>query len=385
MKITDIKTFLVNPGVGKNLLFVKVETDEDIYGWGESYTQADRGKVIETHINSFSRYLMGWNPFDIKKFTQYIYEEFALKRGGMDFYSAVSGIEQALWDIVGKKLDEPVYNLIGGACRDEIKVYANGWYNGTESPDELAMKAMEVVDRGFDAIKVDLFPGPAGLYISQKEESEAIERIKKVRDTVGTDVNIMVDVLRSLSPYYAIRIGRLLEKYDIYWFEEPVPIENSDALLEVKKNIKTPVVTGECLYTKHMFREIFEKQATDIINPDICNTGGILEVKEISAQAEAYYIPVAPHNYNSTTVALNSGIQIAANIPNFLILEYFLFFEDFGREISKNLSIPERGKIDLPKTPGLGIDLDERALSKLGYKEFPKRGTRMQYSRESTK
>jgi len=158
MNVTSVRTFFVDPGGSKNWLFVKVETDAGIHGWGECYTQADRDRAIEMHVQQLGRYLVGRDPHQIKHFTFIAYNDFASKRGAMDFYCAVSGIEQALWDIVGKALHTPVYNLLGGACRDKIRVYANGW--GGRTPEEMAERARQLVAQGFSAMKFDPFPGP---------------------------------------------------------------------------------------------------------------------------------------------------------------------------------------------------------------------------------
>lgn len=373
MKITEIKTFIIHPGVGKNLLFVKVETDEGIHGWGECYTQSDRDTAVEVHVRKLTRYLKEWDPFEIKRFTHMAYEDWATKRGSMELYAAVSGVEQALWDIVAKKLCQPVYDLLGGPCRDRVRVYANGWSGGAKTPDELSEKAREVVKRGFTALKFDPFSGPWRLHINRKDELLAVENVRAVRDAVGPDVDILVEVHRRLAPMHAIRVARVLEEYSPFWYEEPVPAENLDALAEVRRSIRIPVVTGECLYTKAAFREVFEKRAADIVNPDVCNTGGILELKEIAAMAEPYYVAVSPHNYNSTTVGLAASLQASAVMTNFLILEYFLFFEPIAREIAFNPPRVEDGYIRLPREAGLGIELNEAALSRYEYKEFPKR------------
>ena len=373
MKITKIKTFIVHPGVGKNWLFVKIETDEGIHGWGEAYTQADRDTAIEAHIHKMTRYLLGWNPFEIKRFTHMAYEDWATKRGGMDFFCAVSGIEQALWDIVGKTLNQPVYNLLGGPCRDRIRVYANGWTARAKTPQELGDRARDVVKKGFTALKFDPFSGPWRLYIRREEELQAIENLKAVREAVGPDVDILVEVHRRLAPMHAIRVAHAMEAYRPFWYEEPVPRENLEALAEVRRGINIPVVTGECIYTKAGFRKVFEKRAADIINPDVCNTGGILELKEIAAMAEPHYVAVSPHNYNSTTIGLAASVQAAAVMTNFLILEYFVSFEAMGFEVAVEPLRVEKGVIRLPKTPGLGVELKEKALAQYQYKEFPKR------------
>ena len=373
MKITKIKTFIVHPGVGKNWLFVKIETDEGIHGWGEAYTQADRDTAIEAHIHKMTRYLLGWNPFEIKRFTHMAYEDWATKRGGIDFFCAVSGIEQALWDIVGKTLNQPVYNLLGGPCRDRIRVYANGWTARAKTPQELGDRARDVVKKGFTALKFDPFSGPWRLYIRREEELQAIENLKAVREAVGPDVDILVEVHRRLAPMHAIRVAHAMEAYRPFWYEEPVPRENLEALAEVRRSINIPVVTGECIYTKAGFRKVFEKRAADIINPDICNTGGILELKEIAAMAEPHYVAVSPHNYNSTTIGLAASVQAAAVMTNFLILEYFVSFEAMGFKIAVEPLRVEKGFIRLPKTPGLGVEIKEKALAQYQYKEFPKR------------
>jgi galactonate dehydratase len=375
MKITAVKTFLINPGASKNWLFVKVETDEGLHGWGEAYTQLDRDKAIEVHIQQLGRYLIGRSPFNIKHFTFMAYTDFAGKRGAMDLYCAISGLEQALWDIVGKATGQPVYNLLGGVCRDKIRVYANGWGGGGD-PDEVARRAAEVVERGFTALKFDPFPGPWRTLIGRQAEQAAVERVKAVREAVGPEVEILVEVHRRLAPMHAIRVAEMMEPYAPFWYEEPVSARDLDGLAEAKRNIRLPVVTGEELYTKAEFRQVFEKRAADIINPDVCNCGGILELREIAAMAETYHIAVSPHNYNSTTLGLAATLHAAAGMPNFLITEYFVNFEAVGNEIAMEPFKVENSYITLPGRPGLGIELDETALARHPYRELPRRNLR---------
>lgn len=376
MKVTDVKTFIVYPGIGKNWLFVKVETDEGIVGWGEGYTQADRDQVVVEHIRQMSRYLVDRNPFNIKHFTHVMYMDYAGKRGAMDFYCAVSAIEQALWDIVGKSLNTPVYNLLGGACRDKIRVYANGWSDGAKTPDQLAANAVRTIERGFTALKFDPFPNPWREYIGRQDEQKAIDNVRAVREAVGPTVDVLVEVHRRLAPIHAVRVARAIEQYNPFWYEEPVCAENLDALAEARREINLPIVTGEALYTKAEFRDVFEKRAADIINPDICNCGGILELKEIAAMAEAYYVVVSPHNYNSTTIGLAATIQLAAAIPNFLITEYFVNFEEMGQKVADHPLLPTNGYIALPTGPGLGVNLREEELLQRVGQQFPKRNIR---------
>jgi galactonate dehydratase len=318
MKISAVKTFLVDSGKSKNWLFVKVETDEGIHGWGEAYTQLDRDRAIELHIQQLGRYLIGRSPFNIKHFTSMAYTDFAGKRGAMDLYCAISGLEQAMWDIVGKAAGQPVYNLLGGAYREKIRVYANGWGGGGD-PGQVAEQATAVIKKGFTALKFDPFPGSWRALIDRKDEQLAVERVKAVREAVGPDVEILVEVHRRLAPMHAIRVARMMEPYIPFWYEEPVSARDLNGLAEAKRNINLPVVTGEELYTKQEFQGVFEKRAADIINPDVCNCGGILELREIAAMAETYHIAVSPHNYNSTTLGLAATLQAAAGMPNFLL------------------------------------------------------------------
>ena len=373
MQITDIKTFLIHPGKAKNLCFVKIETDEGIYGWGECYTQSDRDVQITAHVDQLKRYLIGRDPTNIKHFTQMAFDDFAGRRGSMDYYCAISGLEHAMWDIAGKVYGAPVHKLIGGACRDKIRVYANGWSGGNPTPDSLAERASEVIEAGFTALKFDPIPGRWRTYVSKDVERAAVENVRAVREAVGPDVDILVEMHRRLAPMHAVRIAHEIEQYRPFWFEEPILAENIPALASVRQKINIPVVTGEELYTKFEFREIFERQAADILNPDVCNVGGILELKEIAAMAEPYFVVISPHNFNSTTVGLAATIQVSAAIPNFLITEYFVNLEELGRDIAKTPFEVKDGYIQIPDAPGLGIDLDEERLAAYPYKPFPPR------------
>ncbi len=374
-KIADVATFLVHPGRGKNWLLVKLTTEDGLVGWGECYTQSDRDRAIEAHVHAMRRYLVGRSAFDIKHTMQVLYLDWATRRGAMDFYCAVSGIEQAMWDVVGKACGQPVYNLLGGKCRERIRVYANGWGEGG-SLDDLVAGAKRVVAMGFTALKFDPFPNPWRSFIDRRQERHAVERVAAVREAVGPDVDILVEVHRRLAPMHAVRVAREIEKYDPFWYEEPCLAENVPMLAETKRQIAIPVVTGEELYTKNEFREVLERRAADILNPDICNCGGILELKEIAAMAEPYDVVISPHNYNSVTVGLGASLQVCAAIPNFLILEYFVNFTEVGDQVQRNPFRVVDGYIDVPRAPGLGVDIDETALGRFPYKEFRQRSIR---------
>ncbi|MBM4438973.1 MAG: mandelate racemase/muconate lactonizing enzyme family protein [Candidatus Rokubacteria bacterium] len=372
MKITRVTPFLADLGGAKNILLVKVETDGGPHGWGECYTQADRDRSIMAHVEAMARYLVGRDAGHITHFVHMAFHDFSAKRGAMDFWSAVSGIEQALWDIAGKRHGVPVHALLGGACRERVRVYANGWYpHGT--PAEYAAAAKETVKRGFNALKFDPFHGPWRTHIPREVEDEAVATVAAVREAVGDGVDLLIEVHRRLAPMHAIRIAKAMERYRPFWFEEPVASTNLDALAECRRQMTLPVVTGEELYTRAEFREVFEKRAADIVNPDVCNCGGILELRAIAQMAEPSFVTVSPHNYNSTTVGLAATLQVSAAIPNFLITEYFVNFEARGREVARPAFEVRDGYIAIPQAPGLGIDLDEAALARYPGRERPAR------------
>lgn len=386
MHITEIKSYLVSPqshtaGMigGKNWLFVQIKTDEGLVGWGECYTQLDRDVAIQRHVQELSRYLVGQSPFGIKYFTSTVYRDFAGLRGSMDLYCAMSGMEQAMWDLAGKALGAPVYNLLGGPCRERIRVYANGWYGGAKTPEAYGEMAAATVAQGFTALKFDPFPGPWRLYVDRERERVFVDTVAAVREAVGPEIDLLIEGHRRLAPMHAVRLAREIAPLGIYWYEEPVPVDNVAALAEVRSQAPMPIVTGETLYCKADFVPVFEARAADIINPDVCSCGGILELKEIAAMAEPHYVAVSPHNYNSTSIGLAATVQAAATMSNFIITEYFCNFEPTSASIAHNPLKPENGYIGLPAAPGLGVDLDEEALTAYAYQQYPRRtfvGTR---------
>jgi galactonate dehydratase len=292
-------------------------------------------------------------------------------------YCATSGIEQALWDIIGKATGQPVYNLLGGPVRSQIRVYANGWSYKLQQPDDFAGKAEAVVRRGFSAIKFDPLPGPWRTYIPKHHIRHAVNVVRAVRDAVGPGIDLLLEIHRRLAPMHAIDLSHALAEFEPYWFEEPCQAENVEALAEVRHAGRIPVVTGEALYTRTDFRRIFRARAVDIINPDVSNCGGILELMYIAAAAETEATAVSPHNYNSTTVALSATVHAAVCMPNFIITEYFLPFEELGARLCPNLLKPVDGYIALPEGPGLGLEIDEQAVRATAGQRFPARSFRL--------
>lgn len=373
MKITHVKNYTVHPGWRKNLILVKVETDEGIYGWGEAYTQYDRDRAVVTHIEELSRYLIGRDPFQIRHLRRIAFDDFAQRRGSLEFYSSFSGIEMALWDIVGKACGQPVYNLLGGPVRDKVRVYPNGWSYKMSKVEDYVSAARKVVEQGFDTMKFDPLPRPWRTFIPKEHIRHAVKVVKEVRKAVGPDVDLLLDIHRRLAPMHAIELAKRLEEFEPYWFEEPCQAEHIEAIAEVRRNTRIPIVTGENIFTKAGFRPVFDYRAADIINPDVSNCGGILELLEIAAMAEPYFVAVSPHNYNSTLLALSATIHASACMPNFTITEYFLPFVELGDKICKNQLKPVDGYIHLPQEPGLGLEMDEEALKSYAYKQFPLR------------
>jgi galactonate dehydratase len=369
--ITDYRYWIAHPGVAKNLLFVRVETDDGLYGWGECYTQSDRDTQIAAHLDQMKRYVIGRDAAQIKHFTETMYNDYAARRPAMDFHCAVAGIEQALWDLAGKRANQPVYNLLGGPVREKARVYANGWAHQA-SHEALAASAKATVEKGFRALKFDPNPGPWRSFVTREHEDEVVERVRVVREAVGPDVEVLVEMHRRLAPYHAVSIARRLEQYRPFWFEEPVPVDNVDALAAVRRDINLPVVTGEAVYTKFGFRPVFEKQAADILNPDVCSVG-ILELKEIGAMAEAYMVGMSPHNFNSTAIGLASTLQVAATMPNFVITEFFVNLNEWAKTIVDQPFEVKEGFVELPSRPGLGIDIDVAALERSAFQPFPLR------------
>lgn len=305
-----------------------------------------------------ARYLAGQDPFQIEKHYQHIYRG-QFWRGGPVLMSALSGIEQALWDIVGKYLGQPVYNLLGGLVRDRIRLYANGWMGNIDSIEEVAKKARLVVSRGFQALKL---PGFRVLTeVSGKSSYRwAVECAGAVREAVGPEIELLVDLHGRTSPSEAVALARQYARLDVYFVEEPVPPENVPALAEVKQQSGVRIATGERLFTRFGFREVLERRAADVLQPDLCHCGGILEAKKIAAMAEPYYVLVSPHNPNGP-LSTAACVQFAACTHNFDMLEYF--FEDvpWREELFPHAFQIEGGHIIPSAKPGLGIEFDEAA------------------------
>jgi len=346
MKITQIRCFCVEP----RWLFVKLETDEGLYGWGECL--GDKAYVIAEAVRSFEHALIGEDPRKIVHHWQSMYRG-AFWRGGSTLCAAISGLEMALWDLQGKRLGVPVYELLGGPTRERVRVYSRP--HGS-TPQELATSSRELVRAGFTALKFCPFDRVKAVdHYSIVEQ--AAERVGAVREAVGSSVDILLDFHGRLSPAMAILMEEAMRPHRPFFIEEPVLPENVVELERVARQFKTPVATGERLFTKWGFREVLERGAASVLQPDPCICGGILETIHIAAMAECYYASVAPHNpYGPINLA--AALQVDCAIPNFLIQEYVHLGEGY---LAEPFQVKE-GYIQRPEGPGLGIEINEDFL-----------------------
>jgi galactonate dehydratase len=349
-------------------MYTKIETDDGFHGWGEAFLTGERAEPVERHIQRMARYLIGRDPHHVKQFRQVMWLDYANQRGGFDLYTAISGLEIACWDIIGKSAGQPIYNLIGGACHARIRVHAYGWGGGRDAPLEVqAQLAQETVARGFTTLKVSPFRGPARTIVTAEDEQHAVDTIRVLRDAVGPKVGLIVEVHRRLAPEIAIRYGRKIEQYEPFYYEEPTTPENLDA--DVRSRVNIPITAGEDIYTTYGFRPVLEKRAADILNPDVTACCGILGFREIAAMAEPYGVGIAPHQYN-LGVGFVASLHLAAAIPNYLTTDYMLNSISHSDEIMvKPLPQPKDGFLDLPTGPGLGVELNETALMERPFRE----------------
>jgi len=309
-------------------------------------------------VEYIKEYLVGKNPLDIEQHWHSIYRD-AYWRGGAVLMSALSAVEMALWDILGKHLGVPVYQLLGGKVRDSIRIYVNGWFAGAKEPEEFGAKAKEAVKRGVTAMKWDPF-GKNYLEISNKELDKALRNVAAVREAVGNEVDLLIEGHGRFNIATGIKIAKELEQFKPMWFEEPVPPDNLDALKAVRDKSPVAISAGERLYTRWDYKRMFDLMAADYIQPDISHAGGIMELKKIAAEAECRYVSFAPHN-PSGPVANAASLQLAASCPNFSILEIMYSDVEWRKDVTNESLTYKDGELLIPDKPGLGIEIDEEA------------------------
>lgn len=352
MKITDIKTYFVST-LRQNWLFVKVMTAEGVYGWGEASVEGQT-KAVEQCIHTLAkRSVIGEDPRNIEKIWQKMYQH-GFWKGGFIYMSAISAIDQALWDINGKIYNVPVYMLLGGAVRDKIRTYTHA--GNAES-------AKKAIDMGFDGIKTG--GGKHGTIYDPATDIEFLdENLASIRKAIGKDKIICIDNHGQGVPAVAIKQLEIAAKHNVYFFEEPISPENSAAYKRIRENSSNvPIAAGERLYSRFDFRELMENQSIDFAQPDICHCGGITEIRKIASMVEPYHIKLAPHNPNGP-IATAASMHVCAATQNFDILE-FAATSVYARQDIYNISFkPENGYFPLPVGPGLGLELNEEAFEK---------------------
>jgi len=361
MQITDLKVLRMSTPTqaSTNWLFVKIETDTGIYGIGEASLQYKDAALI-AELEDFKRFIVGQDPFQIEYIWTSLYRRVTWT-GGPVTMSAISAIDLALWDIKGKALGVPVYELLGGKMRDRVKIYANGWFAGGKGPDDYAQQASQVVSEGYTALKFYPFSGEQ--VITPERIDYGVSLVRAVREAVGPGCEIAIDIRGRLNIWSAGRVARKLLPFDIAWLEEPILFDNVDTLVEFSKTVDVPLATGEQLYTRWEFRPLLEKNAVGIIQPDICHAGGISELKKIASAAETYYVTVAPHNSNGP-ISTVASLHLDTCIPNCLMQEIFINFLPVYNEVLTNAIVIDNGYCTLPEGPGWGTDLNEEILLK---------------------
>lgn len=366
MKITAIKTLIVNARM-RNWIFVKVETDQDgLHGWGEA-TLEWQTRAVAGAVEDLSMLLIGQDPRRVEHLWQVMHRQY-FWRGGITKFSAMSGIDQALWDIKGKELGRPVCELLGGPVRDTLRLYDHlgggtleGMYRTTE-PEEFADRVLHSISQGFTAMKA--MPIPVAELIESASVLKHAERcVAAMRKAAGDGVDIMLDLHARTTPAAAIQFGRRLVDYDLYWYEEPCWPEHVDALVEVARALPFPIATGERLTGRAEFRELFEKRACSIIQPDVSHCGGISEARRIAAMAETYSISVACHNPQGP-ISTAASIHVGFATPNYLIQEVVRKDVEWRQDVVDEPVTMAGGIAVVPTRPGLGIEINEIEAAK---------------------
>lgn len=365
MKISSLELFKVPP----RWLFLKVSTDEGISGWGEPIVEG-HAETVRAAVREMSEYLIGKDPFRIEDHFQVLYRG-GFYRGGPILTSALSGIEQALWDIKSKTLDVPIYELLGGAAREKMRVYS--WIGG-DRPADVAEAARAQTEAGFTAVKMNATEELH--YIDSRAKLDAaVQRLAAVREAGGPDLDIGIDFHGRVHKGMAKALARELDPYKPMFIEEPVLPENTEALREIARHTTTPIALGERLYTRWGFKSVLANGYVDVVQPDLSHAGGILETRKISAMAEAFDVAVAPH-CPLGPISLAASLQLDACTPNAIIQEQSLGIHyNEGSDLLDYLKDPavfayEEGYVAIPVGPGLGIEIDEekvREAAKVGH------------------
>lgn len=385
MKIRDLEIFITEnlpPGKGgRYFIFVKLVTDTNIIGYGEIYTASFSAKAMPALISDvFEQHIIGHDPFNIENIWRNVYGRGYTARPDLSLLSVLSGLEMAMWDIIGKSVNKPVHALLGGRVHEKLRCYTYIYPPAPEhahsnsltysDPDHAAARAVEYVKQGFNALKFDP-AGPWGNFdprMPSRERLELSERFcQTLRAAVGGQVDLLFGTHGQFTPAGAIRLAQRLEAYDPLWFEEPVPPESPEQMALVARATSIPVATGERLTSKYEFARVLACNAAAILQFSLGRVGGILEAKKISSMAEAYYAQIAPHLYCGPLVGA-ANIQIAACSPNFLILESIEDWGGFYGELIHHGIKVQDGFVQIPDGPGLGVTLNEKLAAAHPYR-----------------
>jgi len=364
MKIRKLETFLANAGQ-RNYLFVRLTTDSGLTGIGEA-TLEWQEKAVEVLINEWvASRIIGKDPFDIEAVVGGMIRD--QYQGGSTVMTAISSVEIAMWDLIGKATGQPVCRLIGGRARPALLAYANGWYGGCETPADFAARARQVAAMGYRALKFDPFR-TAWKQLDRDEEDHAVAVVEAVAGAVGPDVGLMIEIHGRLGVSDAVRFIDRLGGHRILWCEEPVAPESIELLREVKDRTRLPISSGERLYALADFARLINLRAADVVQMDVAHCGGIAMAKKIAAMAAAQDIGISPH-CSIGPVALAAALHVAWSTPNMLMLECFAEFDvDWRNDLVGGWNPLRQGELRLPDAPGLGIELDEAAIAAHPYR-----------------
>ena len=366
MKITAVEPLVMGTS-WRNLVFIKVRTDEGLVGIGECTLQNREEGVLGYLQGAARRHVIGSDPFNIEDLWLRMYRN-DFWRGGVIATTVMSGIEVACWDIVGKAVGQPVWRILGGRCHEKIKAYANAWYTVERKPAEFAKRVKVVLEKGYKALKVDPF-GPGALELSREEKVRSVELVAAIRDAVGPHVEIFVEMHGRFSAATAIDLARKLEPYHPGWIEEPCPPEDIPSLKKVAEHVNVPVAAGERCFTRYGVREVLESGAIDILQTDLIHAGGLLEMKKIAAMADVRSVLMAPHNSNGP-VSTTASLHFDFCTTNLKVQECFDdFSETWVVEAVPGTPRPRDGYFYPPEKPGLGIELNEDLIKEHPYKE----------------
>ena len=364
MKIVSVTTYLLGAQDSpdgwtsvKPFLFVKLATDAGVEGWGEAYVLAGRERAVEQIALALGESLTGKPAAGPRAFRSEALLGFADKRTGIDFFCALSALELALWDLAGKQLGAPLHQVLGGALRDRIPLYVNVWSDRNPTIEQVVARCEQMRRQGHTAVKI--YP----LQFAGLDRAEAC--LRQVREALGPEAEILIDLNALDDPHLALQAALRFEAYDPFWFEEPVTSDDLDTLTEIRRRTRLRVVSGERHGGKFRFREMLEKRACDVLNPDIAGCGGISELLEVAAMAEAFSVAVSPHNYNSTTLGFAAMLHCAAVMPNLLLAELYPDFLTAGAAIAETDFEIAGGAASLPQAPGLSVTMKEEVLAGL--------------------